>query len=100
MSVFNHRIKVVPAVLAIAVALIAGIATQALTPSPYDRAKRWTAQGAAFVEGLLGKPKRVAASDLVPAKQSLDTVLLPLFKETVLQKYRRRNRRPDFADGY
>jgi cytochrome c2 len=83
MSVFNHRIKVVPAVLAIAVALIAGIATQALTPSPYDRAKLWTAQGKALIEGLLGKPKRIAASDLVPAQQSLDTVLLPLFKQTV-----------------
>lgn len=83
MSIFSHRIKLLPAVVAIGIAFIAGIGTQALTPSPYDRAKRWTAQGAALVEGLLGKQKRVVAADLVPVKQPLGTVLLPLFKETI-----------------
>ncbi|MGH6817657.1 MAG: hypothetical protein ACREC1_02660, partial [Methylovirgula sp.] len=72
MSIFSHRIKVLPAVVAIGLGFIAGIGTQALTPSPYDRAKRWIAQGTDLVERLLGKQKRVGR-DLVPAEQSLDT---------------------------
>jgi cytochrome c2 len=82
MSVFDQRINVLPAILAIGVAFVVGIGTQALTPSPYYEAKRWTAQGAALVERLLGKQKNIAASALVPAERSLDTVLLPLIKET------------------
>src|SRR5487761_2093604 len=80
-SILERRIKIGPVLVTVVLALAAGIGSQAWTPSPYFIAKRWAAEGAAFLQRTLGKERKISPSDLTPPRQALDTVLLPLIKQ-------------------
>jgi cytochrome c2 len=78
MPLLARRISVQVALLAVSVALIAGIATEAFNPSPYALAQRGAAQAMALIARVTGTG---AKKYKAPSKQDFDTALLPLQKE-------------------